>query len=361
MSIYKSAVNKPITTLMVFTAIVVAGIYSLLNIPVDLYPEIEPPYMSVMTTYAGANAADIETNITKQLEESLNSVDGLKEITSTSYDNLSIINLEFEWGTNLDEANNDVRDVTDRIFDYLPEGSDRPVIFKFNTNMMPILVYAVTAKESYPGIEKLIEEKVINPLKRIEGLGTVGMMGAPRRVIYVDADPRKLDAYRLTIEQIGNVIATENLNMPSGNVKMGSTDYQLRIQGEFSGSESLCDLVIGSYNGKSVYLNDVAVVRDSIRDISLEERVNGEQGLRIFAMKQSGANTVKVTREINKTIEALKAGLPPDIGIDMIMDTSKFIKGSISNLSETLMWAFFFVVLVIIIFLGRWRATLSLC
>jgi len=357
MSIYKSAVNKPITTLMVFTAIVVAGIYSLLNIPVDLYPEIEPPYMSVMTTYAGANAADIETNITKQLEESLNSVDGLKEITSTSYDNLSIINLEFEWGTNLDEANNDVRDVTDRIFDYLPEGSDRPVIFKFNTNMMPILVYAVTAKESYPGIEKLIEEKVINPLKRIEGLGTVRMMGAPRRVIYVDADPRKLDAYRLTIEQIGNVIATENLNMPSGNVKMGSTDYQLRIQGEFSGSESLCDLVIGSYNGKSVYLNDVAVVRDSIRDISLEERVNGEQGLRIFAMKQSGANTVKVTREINKTIEALKAGLPPDIGIDMIMDTSKFIKGSISNLSETLMWAFFFVVLVIIIFLGRWRAT----
>ncbi len=357
MSIYKSAVNKPITTLMVFTAIVVAGIYSLLNIPVDLYPEIEPPYMSVMTTYAGAHAANIETNITKQLEESLNSVDGLKEITSTSYDNLSIINLEFEWGTNLDEANNDVRDVTDRIFDYLPEGSDRPVIFKFNTNMMPILVYAVTAKESYPGIEKLIEEKVINPLKRIEGLGTVRMMGAPRRVIYVDADPRKLDAYRLTIEQIGNVIATENLNMPSGNVKMGSTDYQLRIQGEFSGSESLRDLVIGSYNGKSVYLNDVAVVRDSIRDISLEERVNGEQGLRIFAMKQSGANTVKVTREINKTIEALKAGLPPDIGIDMIMDTSKFIKGSISNLSETLMWAFFFVVLVIIIFLGRWRAT----
>ncbi|HNU77849.1 MAG TPA: efflux RND transporter permease subunit, partial [Prolixibacteraceae bacterium] len=175
MSIYKSAVNKPITTLMVFTAIVVAGIYSLLNIPVDLYPEIEPPYMSVMTTYAGANAADIETNITKQLEESLNSVDGLKEITSTSYDNLSIINLEFEWGTNLDEANNDVRDVTDRIFDYLPEGSDRPVIFKFNTNMMPILVYAVTAKESYPGIEKLIEEKVINPLKRIEGLGTLRM------------------------------------------------------------------------------------------------------------------------------------------------------------------------------------------
>lgn len=357
MSIYKTSVNKPITTMMIFLAIVVAGIYSLINIPVDLYPEMEPPFISVMTTYAGANAADIETNVTKQLEESLNSVDGLKEITSTSFDNLSIINVEFEWGTNLDAANNDIRDVTDRIYDYLPEGCDRPVIYKFNTNMMPILVYAVTARESYPGIEKLIEEKIINPLNRIEGLGSVGMMGTPRRVIYVDADPRKLDAYNLTVEQIGNVIATENMNMPSGNVKMGQTDYQLRVQGELSGSEKLSSLVLGSYNGKSIYLSDVATVRDSLRDISLEERVNGEQGLRIFAMKQSGANTVKVTRQINEEIAKLKAELPPDIELDQIMDTSKFIKGSISNLSETLMWAFVFVILVILAFLGRWRAT----
>ncbi len=357
MSIYKTSVNKPITTLMIFMAIIVAGIYSLINIPVDLYPELEPPFISVMTTYAGANAADIETNVTKQLEERLNSVDGLKEITSTSYDNLSIINVEFEWGTNLDEANNDIRDVTDRIYDYLPEGCDRPTIFKFNTNMMPILVYAVTARESYPGIEKLIEEKIINPLNRIEGLGSVGMMGAPNRVIYVDADPRKLEAYNLTVEQIGNLIAAENLNMPSGNVKMGKTDYQLRIQGELGGSEKLRSLVLGAYNGKSILLTDVATVRDSLRDISLEERVNGEQGLRIFAMKQSGANTVKVTREINASIEKLKGDLPPDIQLEQIMDTSKFIKGSINNLSETLMWAFVFVILVILVFLGRWRAT----
>ncbi len=357
MSIYKSAVNKPITTFMIFTAIIVAGIYSLINIPVDLYPEIEPPYISVMTTYAGANAADIETNVTKQLEESLNSVDGLKEVTSTTYDNLSIINLEFEWGTNLDEANNDVRDITDRIFDYLPEGCDRPVIFKFNTNMMPILVYAITAEESYPGIEKLIDEKIINPLNRIEGLGSVGMMGAPKRVIYVDADPRKLEAYNLTIEQLGNTIAAENLNMPSGNVKMGRTDYQLRIQGEFTESSELNDLVVGNFNGKTVFLKDLAIVRDSLKDISLEERINGKQGMRIYAMKQSGANTVKVAREINQAIAQIQKELPPDIKIDMIMDTSKFIKGSISNLTETLMWAFLFVILVVLAFLGRWRAT----
>ncbi len=357
MSIYKSAVNKPITTLMVFTAIIVMGIYSLINIPVDLYPEIDPPFISVMTTYAGANAADIETNVTKRLEDALNSVDGLKEVTSTSFDNLSIINLEFEWGTNLDEATNDIRDVSDRLYEYLPEGSDRPVIYKFNTTMMPILVYAVNARESYPGLEKLITEKIINPLNRIEGVGSIGMMGAPQRVVYVDADPRKLDAYSLTLEQIASLISAENLNMPSGNVKMGKTDYQLRIQGELGESEQLPNLVVGSLNGKNVYLKDIAVVRDSLKDMSLEERINGQNGVRIYAMKQSGANTVRVAREINQTIEELKSDLPPDVSISMIMDTSDFIKGSISNLSETLMWAFIFVILVILVFLGRWRAT----
>ncbi len=357
MSIYKSAVNKPITTFMIFTAVIVMGLYSISRIPIDLYPEIDPPFLSVMTTYAGGNAADIETNITKRLEDALNTVDKVKEVTSSSTDNLSVVTIEFSWGADLDAATNEVRDVMDRIYDNLPEGADRPVIFKFNTNMMPILFFAVTAKESYPGLEKLLEEKIINPLNRIEGVGSVSTMGAPKRIVYVDADPKKLDAYNMTIEQIGNVISSENLNMPSGNIKMGEMDYQLRIQGEFSDSRQLSSLVIGNFNGVPVYLRDVAVVKDSIKDISLDERINGETGLRMFVMKQSGANTVKVARDIRKGLEELKPNLPPDVKIDLIMDSSTFIQGSIRNLSETLMWAFIFVALVVLFFLGRWRAT----
>lgn len=357
MSIYKSAVNKPITTFMIFTAVIVMGLYSISRIPIDLYPEIDPPFLSVMTTYAGGNAADIETNITKRLEDALNTVDKVKEVTSSSTDNLSVVTIEFSWGADLDEATNEVRDVMDRIYDYLPEGADRPVIFKFNTNMMPILFFAVTAKESYPGLEKLLEEKIINPLNRIEGVGSVSTMGAPKRIVYVDADPKKLDAYNMTIEQIGNVIGSENLNMPSGNIKMGEMDYQLRIQGEFSDSRQLSSLVIGNFNGVPVYLRDVAVVKDSLKDVSLDERINGETGLRMFVMKQSGANTVKVARDIRNGLEELKHNLPPDVKIDLIMDTSTFIEGSIRNLSETLMWAFIFVALVVLFFLGRWRAT----
>ena len=221
MSIYKSAVTKPITTVMVFTAVMVLGIYSLINIPIDLYPEIEPPFISVMTTYAGANAADIETNITKPIEDAMNSVDQLKEVTSVSYDNLSLVTLEFEWGANLDDVLNDVRSVIDGVYNYLPDECDRPSIFKFSTSMMPILFYAVTAEESYPGLEKIIEEKLVNPLNRIEGIGSISTMGQPSRIIYVDVDPKKLDAYALSLEQIGSMIQAENLNMPSGNVKMG--------------------------------------------------------------------------------------------------------------------------------------------
>ncbi len=357
MSIYKSAVNKPVTTIMIFIAVVVMGIFSLINIPIDLYPDMEPPYISVMTTYAGANASDIETNVTKVLEDAMNSVDKLKEITSVSSDNLSVISLEFEWESNLDEATNDIRDVIDRIYESLPDGCDRPTIFKFNTSMMPILFYAITAKESYPGLEKLIDEKIINPLNRVDGVGSVSMVGTPKRMVYVDVDPQRLDAYNLTLEQIGSVISAENLNMPAGNVKMGKMDYQIRVQGEFSESERIKNLVVSNYNDQPVYVHDVATVRDTLKDVTLEEKINGENGMRMFVMKQSGANTVKVARDIKKNLEELKATLPPDVQISEIFDSSTFIKGSISNLSETLMWALIFVVLVVLFFLGRWRAT----
>lgn len=357
MSIYKSAVNKPVTTIMIFVAVVVMGIFSLINIPIDLYPDMEPPYISVMTTYAGANAADIETNVTKVMEDAMNSVDKLKEITSVSSDNLSVISLEFEWESNLDEATNDIRDVIDRIYESLPDGCDRPTIFKFNTSMMPILFFAVTADENYPGLEKLIDEKIINPLNRVDGVGSVSLVGSPVRMIYVDVDPQRLDAYNLTLEQIGNVISAENMNLPAGNVKMGKMDYQIRVQGEFDESERIKNLVVSNSNGQPIFVRDLATVRDTLKDIALEEKINGENGARMFVMKQSGANTVKVARDIKSKLEELKTTLPPDVKIQEIFDSSTFIKGSISNLSQTLMWALIFVVFVVLFFLGRWRAT----
>ncbi len=358
MSIYASAVKKPVTTILIFVITMVVGLYSLTQLPIDLYPEIELPFLSIYTSYPGASAADIETNITRPLEDALNSVSGLKEITSRSSDNVSVIFMEFEYETNLDEASNDVRSSLSFIQSFLPEDAEDPTIFKFNSSMMPIIFYAITANESYKGLEKILDEKIVNPLNRIDGVGNVGLSGVPGREIYVEVDPRRMEAYNLTIEQIGNVLRAENLNMPAGFMEMGRTDYPIRIQGEFAESDMIANVIVGNYNGNSIFLRDVATVNDTIRESKLISKIDGERGMTLFVQKMSGSNSVQICRDVDREITRLKKDLPPDIHIEKIMDTSEFIQGSINNLTETLMYAALFVVLVVLFFLGRWRATL---
>lgn len=357
MSIYNSAVNKPISTLMVFIAILVLGIASYIQLPVDQYPKMDPPYLTVMATYPGANASDIEENVTKILEDQLNSVDDLKELSSTSYDNLAVISLEFEWEANLDEASNDVRDAVDKAMQNLPDDIDRPTIMRFNTSMMPILIYAVTAKESYPGIDKIIDDKVITRLNQVDGVASVILAGAPERVVYVDLNPNQLDAYNLTLEQIGNKILAENKDVSSGNVKMGEMDYTLRVEGEFEESDQIKNIVLGTQNNRTIYLHDVATVRDTIKDITLEQLINRGDGGVLLITKQTDANAVAVAKEAKEQLELAMRELPTDIKFEIISDNSEFIINSINNLQESLMYALIFVVLVVFLFLGRWRAT----
>ena len=358
MSIYSTSVKRPVTTILIFVALIVMGLYSLTQLPIDLYPEIELPFIGVVTTYSGASASDIETNVTRPVEDALNSVSNLKEITSTSSDGLSVIFMNFEYGTNLDEASNDIRSNLSFIENFLPEDAENPTIMKFNSSMMPIIFYAITAKESYRGLEKILDEKIVNPLNRIEGVGAVNLAGVPGRKVYIDVDPRKMEAYNLSIEQIGGILRAENMNMPAGYIEMGQTDYPLRIQGEFPESDIIRNIVVSSYNGNNVYLKDVAVVRDTIRETKLDTRINGLQGMTMYVQKQSGGNTVKVTKEVEKALATLTKELPADVKVEKLFDSATFIKDSIGNLTETLLYAAIFVILVVLFFLGRWRATL---
>ena len=357
MSIYGSAVKQPITTIMIFLAVMIFGIYSLVRLPVDIYPDIEFPAITVMTTYNGASAADIETNVSRPIEDVLNTVDNLKEITSESRDNISVVSLEFEYEADLSEAANDIRDAISLVEDALPEDADKPSIFKFSSSMIPILMYSITADESYEGLEKLLDEKVINPLNRIEGIGSISLTGSPIRQVSVEINPRLLEAYNMTVEQIGGVLQAENLNMPTGNIKMGQMNYALRVEGEFDRSDQIRNVVLGNFNGQAIYLKDVATVKDSIKDMTIDEKINGKQGVRMMVMKQSGANTVKIAKEVSQNLEELKKTLPADVEVKAIFDTSEFISGSINNLTTTLMFALIFVGLVVLFFLGRWRAT----
>lgn len=357
MKIYESSVKNPITTVLVFIAVMIFGAYSLKYLPIDLYPEIDPPVISVFTFYQGANASDIETNVSRLLEDNLNTVNNLKEISSVSKDNLSLITLEFEWGSNLDEATNDIRDALSRVERSLPDGSEKPMIFKFNTSMIPILMLSATADESYAALDKILDEKIVNPLNRIDGVGAVSVSGGPVREIQVNVDPKKIEAYHLSVEQIGGVIAQENFNLPAGNIDLGTETYPLRIEGEFKESEKLKTLIVGSYQGKNIFLSDVATVNDTLQKMSLEERSNGRVGARIIIQKQSGANSVQIAKEVMEMLPKLQKDLPPDIKIETIFDTSEFIENSINSLTDTVLYAGIFVMLVVLFFLGRWRAT----
>ncbi len=357
MKIYETAVRKPVSTILIFIGAIILGLFSLNRLSVDLYPEMDLPALSVLTTYAGASAADIEQNVTKVLEDQLNTVANLKTMTSSSQDNMSVVTLEFEWGSNLDEASNDVRDVLGRIETYLPDNVDKPMIIKFNSSMIPIMFLYATADESYNALYKMLDEKVANPINRINGVGAVSISGSPTREVQINVDPQKLEAYGLTVEQIGQIIAQENANVPAGAIDIGSERLSLRIEGEFPESMLMKDIVVSNINNKAVFLSDVAEVKDTVKTMTVEETINGEKGVRIIIQKQSGANSVEIAQAVRKALPELRNTLPPDVKLEILQDTSKHITNSINSLTETVMYAFIFVVLVVLFFLGRWRAT----
>ena len=357
MSIYQSAVKKPITTALIFVAVAIFGLFSLMNIPIDLIPEIETNTIMVMTSYQGANASDIENNVTKPLENVLNSVSDLKHITSTSKENVSVVVLEFEFGTDIDVATNDVRDKLDMVTSMLPDGVDNPIIFKFGADAIPILLLSVTAEESTPGLYKILDDAVANPLARIGGVGTVSVAGAPQREITIYCDPHKLEAYNIPIETIAGVIGAENRNTPAGQIDVGSNTYSLRVQKEFSSAQEMEMLVVGVQNGSPVYLKDVATIKDGLEERSRETFNNGKKGGMIIVQKQSGANSVSISNKVMAMLPNLQKNLPSDVKIDVIVNTSDNIVSTINSLVETIAITFLLVMVVVYLFLGRWRAT----
>ena len=357
MSIYGTAVKKPISTALVFVAIVILGLFSLSKLSIDLLPKMDETTIMVMTAYPGASAADIETNVTRPLENVLNSVSDLKHLTSQSKENISVITLEFEYGVDIDVATNDVRDKLDLAESALPENVENPTIFKFGMDDIPILLLQVTAEESTNALYKILDEKVVNPLNRIGGVGSVSISGAPQREIQIYCDPFKLEAYGLTIEGISSLIGQENLNTPGGSIDIGSNTYSLRVQGEFKDANELLNMVIGSSNGKSIFLRDIARVEDTIAERSQEVYNNGGKGGMIIIQKQSGANSVAISNAVLEKLPEIQKGLPTDVKLGVIVDTSKNIRNTIDSLSETIMDTFILVLLVVFLFLGRWRAT----
>ncbi len=320
-------------------------------------PDFDANVVMVMSTYSGASAEDIETNVTKVLENTLNGVSNLKDISSTSRENISLITLEFKYGIDIDDAMNDVRDKLVLVSMALPGHASDPRRFQFSADDMPVLILSATADESLPGLDKILDDKVATPLARVSGVGSVTINGAPTREIKVYCDPNKLQAYGLSIATISQIIGLENRNIPSGNIDIGSSTYALRVEKEFNDPSELLDIVVGYSGHKAVYLRDVATVEDGEEERSQEAYTDGVRSATISITKQSGANAVNVIKGVKEKLVTIEDQLPSDIKLQTVVDSSDNIIQSVNSLKETILITLLVVAFVVFIFLGRWRAT----
>ena len=357
MTLYEGAVKRPIMTSLCFAAIIIFGVFSFVKLPIDLMPDIDTNTIMVMTYYNGASANDIENNVTRPLENTLNSVEHLKHVTSQSRENISVITLQFEFGYDIDVLTNNVRDKLDMVSSALPDEAQTPILFKFSTDMIPILMLSVEAQESQQALYKILDEVVANPLARIDGVGTVSIAGAPEREINIYMDPQKMEAYHLSPAQVSAAISAENRNITNGTIDVGNQTFTVRVEGEFTDPSQMLEVVVGSMGGRNIYLKDVARIVDNLEERSQRTFTNGTQGAMIVVQKQSGANSVAISDEVMKQLPELQKNLPSDVKLGVIVNTSDNIKNTIGSLEETIAFAMLFVALVVFIFLGRWRAT----
>ncbi|MEE4197874.1 MAG: efflux RND transporter permease subunit [Bacteroidales bacterium] len=358
MKLPKISVQRPITTLMAFMAVLLFGLVSLQRLPLDIMPEMEIPTLTVMTVYPGASAEEVEQQVTRPLEEILAGSENLRELTSTSKENVSFIALQFDWGADITEAANNARDLIELKKMDLPDEANNPVIYKVNSSLFPILVYGVTATENYHGINQIIEDKIANPLKKVNGVGSVIYVGQPQREIKVHVDPHKIAAYGISIAQIAAVLQAENLNIPGGNIEVGINDFAVKVPGKFEHIEQIRNIALVNFNNRIIRLKDVATLHDGYKDKDEIARSKNGMGVAMMIQKQSGVNTLEVANEIRTKMEEIWETLPPDMEVFEIINTDELIVQSIRNLTQTLWWALLFVVVIVFIFLREWRSSL---
>lgn len=361
MHLAEFGVKRPITNLMIFCGIIIISLYSLSRLGIDRMPEIEPPSISVISTYPGANPEDTEIRVTEPLENELASTPGLEKITSRSMEGLSVITLKFIWGINLDEASNDIRDRIDRakrLLPDIPEEMDNPYLFKFNTAMMPILFFGITADQSYPVLYDMIDRRVADPLRQIPGVGTVQIGGGLERQINVWIDRNRLDSFGMSILDVQNAIAVENITQPVGNIKSGLTDFLLRLPGEFAEPEEINSIILGRHGDRLIYMRDVARVEDGFKEIEHTVRINRKAGMRMSVQKQTGVNTVQVAEKVKRKVAELEHNLPPDVKFFIAMDGSEDIVDSLASLTEAAWVAILLVITVVWFFLRRFKPSI---
>jgi len=354
--INKASIYRPVLTTVIFIIITLLGIISFMRLSIDMMPEVEYPTISVSTSYGNVGPEEIEELITRPIEEALAAVQNVEEITSTSSEGSSNVRVSFEWGTDLDVASNDIRERIDMVIRALPDDVDRPTIRKFDIGSMPILMLGASSSMNLLDLRELIEDQVQYRLERVNGVASTMIRGGLNREIHVNLKAAKLKAIGLSPQTVIIALRSENLNIPAGTYEKGDKDILIRTQGEFSSLNDIRETVVAVKEGIPVRVGDIADVEDSWEEVTSLSRINGKDGLNIGVFKQSGANTVQVAEGVKAEIKRINADIP-QIEIFPLMDQSKYIEQSISNVGISAIAGGLLAVLILFLILRNISST----
>ncbi|MBN1619287.1 efflux RND transporter permease subunit [candidate division WOR-3 bacterium] len=347
------AVKRPYMTLMFYLALVVIGVFSLTRIPQDMFPNIEIPQLTVLTVYPGASCENVERLVTKPLEEVLAGAPGIKHINSWSKDNISIIQLEFNYGTDINSASSDIREFVDFAAENLPADAKRPRIMKISTGHYPILYFGIKYPENMTDIDDVVNNLISDRIQRSEGVANVLTLNLPQKEILITIRPSDLRKYCISIEQIKNALGLQNITIPAGNTDIGTMNWSVSVPADLSSIREIALAPVSVQNGNIIRLRDIASVRDTISASTSSSMVDGQKGVILVVMKQSGANSVQVSKSVKQTIERLKKDLPPGVEIELVQDYSSNITNIIGNLEQTILIVLIAVVIVVFFFLRK--------
>ena len=358
MSVSRQTLAHPVLALIVFTLLGFVGIFTVKNVAIGLFPDVDSPYVMISTTYTNAGPESVEKTITKVLESSLVSVSGLKKMTSSSSEGSSSISLEFNYGTDIQQAVSDVRDKLDRVSRNLPDNAGSPTIFKMDSNAMPILRIAVKGNRSASDLKQIAEDNIVDILEQADGVAQASVSGGRKKIVRVELEQNRLAAYNLTVSSVSSALSKQNLELGGGKMNEGRKDYVVRTTGEFNSIEEINNTVIKTINGYDVKLSDIGKAFMGYEDASSVVYINGEPGVYVSVTKQSGSNSVTVANNVYEKIAQLEEILPSDISLQIIRDDTDSIRETISTLVESALEGLILAVIVLFVFLQNIKSTI---
>lgn len=358
MSIARKNLEHPVLVLIIFALLAAVGIFTLKNVALGLFPDIDSPYVMVSATYANAGPESVEKTVTEILEGALISVNGLKNLYSTSTESGCSIQLEFNYGIDIESAVNDIRDKLGRVQRQLPDNVASPTIFRFNGDSKPIMRIAVRGNRSLSDIKEIAEDTISDIFEQADGVAEASVMGGKTKIVRIELDQNRLAAYGFTVSQVSSALAKQNLDLGGGKLNEGQKDYVVRTTGEFKSLEEINNTLIQTVNGYDVKLSDIGNAFWGFQDITRDVFINGEHGVYITITKQTDANSVTVSNNVHEKIEELKETLPSDIKLEIISDDTDAIRETINTLVDSAWQGLLLAVIVLFIFLQNVKSTI---